>query len=70
MNDWLEGGAQSVNPNLGVRELLCWLRETPGIFKILMNFTLPKFEELCSIVCPYIAQNARSTNTPQVQHGQ
>jgi hypothetical protein len=68
-NEWLDGGAQSVNPNRGVRDLLGWLRETPSMFKTITNFTLQEFDELCRLVCPVIAGNARSTGGPQVRQG-
>jgi hypothetical protein len=65
-NEWEEGGQQSVNPNIGVRDMLAWLKETPGMFKTMTNFTLPEFEELCTTVCPFITGNARSTGKPQI----
>lgn len=63
-NEWEDGGQMSVNPNRGVRDLLSWLRETPPMFKTLTNFTMSEFDELCSLVCPVIAGNARSTGAP------
>ena len=68
-NKWEDDGQQSVNTRVGVRDLLAWLKETPGMFKTITNFTLPEFEELCSLVCPLIAENARSTSEPQIRGG-
>jgi hypothetical protein len=68
-NEWEDGGQQLVNPNVGVRNLLAWLKETPSMFKTITNFTLPEFEELCTLVCSLIAGNARSTGEPQILRG-
>ena len=61
-NKWENNGQQSVNTRVGLRDLLAWLKETPGI-------TLLEFEELCSLIYPLIARNARSTNEPQIRGG-
>ena len=68
-NEWEDDGQQSVNMRVGLRDLLAWLKETPSIFKTITNFTLPKFEELCSLVCPLIAGNAISTDELQIRGG-
>jgi hypothetical protein len=68
-NKWDDNGQQSVNPLRGVRDMLGWLKETPCMFKTLTNFTLVEFEELCTLVCPTIAGNARSTSAPQRLQG-
>ena len=39
------------------------------MFKILTNFTLLEFKELCSEVYPFIARNTRSTDMPQIRRG-
>jgi hypothetical protein len=69
INEWEDGGQQSVNPNVGVCDMLAWLKETPGMFKTMTNFTLPEFEELCTAVCPLIAGKTRSTSEPQILRG-
>ena len=63
-NESKDDGQQSVNTRIGLRDLLAWLKETPGMFKTITNITLSEFEELCSLVCPLIAGNARSTSEP------
>ena len=68
-NEWEDDGQQSVNMRVGLWDLLAWLKETPGMFKTITNFTLPEFEELRSLVCPLIARNARSTGEPQIREG-
>ena len=68
-NEWEDDGQQFVNTRVGLRDLLAWLKETPGMFKTITNFTLPEFEELCSLVCPLIAGNARSTGESQIRGG-
>ena len=43
-NKWKDGGKKFVNPQMGVYNLLGWLKETLGMFKIITNFTLPNFK--------------------------
>ena len=50
-----------VDRSEGVRDQLTTLRRTPSLFKVLTNFTLEEFEELCCKVCHTIVINARST---------
>ena len=50
-----------VDRSEGVRDQLTTLRRTPSLFKVLTNFTLEEFEELCCKVCHTIVTNARST---------
>lgn len=61
-NKWIEGGVQLVTPNRGVRDLLGRLRKTSCIFKTLINFTLPEFEKLHSLVYLVIGDNASFTS--------
>ena len=35
------------------------MRSTPDLFKVLTNFSIEEFDELCTIVCPTIIANAR-----------
>ena len=60
-NEWNHGGQDSVNPQEDVRDVLGSMRSTPGLFKVLTNFSIEEFDELCSILCPTIIANARST---------
>ena len=64
-NKWEESGQQLVNPNFGVCDMLPWLKKTPGMFKTVTNFILPEFGKLCTMVCLFIAGNARSTSELQ-----
>lgn len=50
-----------VNPHVGVRNQLASLLQTPSLLKVLTNFTVDQFEELCSAVCPLLILYARST---------
>ena len=60
-NEWDHGGQDLVNPHEGVHDILGSMRSTPGLFKVLTNFSIEEFDELCTIVCPTIIANARST---------
>ena len=50
-----------VNSNVGVRDQLATLLQTPSLFKVLIKFSAGQFEELCSAMCPTIMIDARST---------
>ena len=50
-----------VNRDVGARDQLGTLLQTPSLFKVLTNFSGDQFEELCSKVCPTIMMYARST---------
>ncbi len=39
-----EGVGQSVDPTVGVQDVLNTMRTTPNLFKTLTNFTLAKFD--------------------------
>jgi len=43
---------------------------TPSLFKTLTNFTLPKFEELTTLVVPTIESHVRSTDDAHIICGQ
>lgn len=58
-----------VNHNIGVRDCLGLMLETPWFFKTLTNFTVLEFTELCTLICPTILSNARSTRVPHVVTG-
>ena len=60
-NEWEEAGHESVNPHEGAHDVLGSMMATPDLFKILINFSIPKFVELCNLVCPTIVAHARST---------
>ena len=59
-NEWEHGGQDSVNPHEGVRDILGSMRSTLGLFKVLTNFSIEEFDELCIIVCPTIIAHALS----------
>ncbi len=65
-----EKNGQSINPNVGVLDILTTMRATLGLFKSLINFTLGKFEELAQLVVPTIISHARSTWEPHCTVGQ
>ena len=69
MNEWDHGGQDSVNPHEGVRNMLGTMRSTPGLFKVLTNFSVKEFDDLCRIVCPTISAHARSTSDIHVLPG-
>jgi len=64
-----EESGQSINPNVGVRDILTTMWATPCLFKSLTNFTLGKFEELAQLVVPTIITHARSTWEPHYTVG-
>ena len=45
------------------------MRSTPGLFKVLTNFFIKEFDELCIIVCPMIIAHARSTGDLRILPG-
>ena len=47
-NKWEEARHESVNPLEGVCYILGSMMSTPGLFKVLTNFSIP---ELCQLVC-------------------
>ena len=57
-NEWGHGGQDSVNPQEDVRDVLGSMRSIPGLFKILTNFSIEEFDELCTILCLTIIANA------------
>ena len=65
-NEWEEGGQESVNPQEGVRDVLGSMMATPGLFKILTNFSILEFAELCHLICPTIVAHARSSSVIHV----
>ena len=69
MNEWEHGGQDSANPLEGVRDTLGSMRSTPGLFKVLTNFSIHEFDELCHIVCPTISAHARSTGDIRILLG-
>ena len=68
-NEWEEGGQESVNPQEDVHDVLGSMMATLGLFKILTNFSILEFAELCNLVCPTIVAHARSTGTTCVLSG-
>ena len=47
INEWKHGGQDSVNPHEGIRDVLESMRSTPGLFKVLTNFSIQEFHILC-----------------------
>ena len=45
------------------------MRSTPGLFKVLTNFPIEEFDELCIIVCPTIIANVRSIGDLRILPG-
>ena len=68
-NEWDHDGQDLVNPHEGVCNILGSMRSTLGLFKVLTNFSIEEFDELCTIVCPTIIANARSTNDLRIFPG-
>jgi hypothetical protein len=60
----LEGGGQSMDTNIGMRDILTTMQATPSLFKSLTNFILIKFEELEQFMVPNIIGHVRSTREP------
>ena len=60
-NELEEAGQESVNPNEGIRDVLGSMMSTPALFKVLTNFSISEFAELCQFVCPIIVDHVRST---------
>jgi DDE superfamily endonuclease len=59
--DKQRGSQQSVNPEVGVRDILGNMASTPAIFRTLTNFTVSEFTELWMLVCATLDITARST---------
>jgi hypothetical protein len=59
-----EGGGQSMDLNICVRNILTTMRAMPSLFTSLTNFNLTEFEELAQLVVPTIINHARSTEEP------
>jgi hypothetical protein len=50
-----EGVGQSVDPTIGVQDVLSTMQATPNLFKTLTNFTLAKFDEFSFLVVKIIS---------------
>ena len=59
-NEWKHGRHDLVNPHEGVRDVLGSMKSTLGLFKVLTNFSIQEFDELCQIVCPTISSHVQS----------
>ena len=68
-NEWEHSGQDSVNPHEGVRDVLGTMRSTLDLFKVLTNFSVEEFDDLCRIMCPTISAHARSTGDIHVLPG-
>ena len=58
-----------VDTTLGVTDQLAPMMRLPSLFKNMTNFTVEMFEELIDLVCPVIANNARSTGDLHTERG-
>jgi len=58
---WKKEGGRSINPTLGVQDVLGMMWATLALFKSMINLTLEEFDELASHVIPTIEAHARST---------
>jgi len=65
-NELLLESQESVDRNVGVRDVLTTMRSTPSLFKTLTTFTVEEFELLCSKVALTIATHARSTGVMKI----
>jgi hypothetical protein len=61
-----EESRQSINPNVGVRNILVTMRATPSLFKFFTNFTLGEFEKLAPLAIPIVISHVRSTREPHL----
>jgi hypothetical protein len=64
-----EGGGQSVDHNIGMRDILTTMWAMPGLFKSLTNFRLTKFEELTQLMVPTIIGHVKFTKEPHHIYG-
>jgi hypothetical protein len=53
-----EGVGQSVDPTIGVQDVLSAMQATPNLFKTLTDFTLEEFDELASLVVGTISNHS------------
>jgi hypothetical protein len=66
-NELASDSQQSVNKDVGVRDVLATMKATPSLFRSLTNFTVEEFELLCQRVAPVIATHARSSGVLKIQ---
>ncbi len=64
-----EESGQSINPNVGVQDILATMRATPSLFKSFTNFTLGEFEKLAQLVIPILVNHVRSIGEPHLTIG-
>ncbi len=57
-NELKKGTCHLVDSSVGVQDVFATLRATPGLFKILTNFTLAKFDKLALLMAPTIVHHA------------
>lgn len=60
-NELKEGTCHLVDSSVGVWDVLATMRATPGLFKILTNFTLAEFDKLMLLMAPTIMHHAQFT---------
>ena len=53
-NEWEEAGQELVNPPKGVRDILGSMMSTPGLFKILTNFSIPELRNCATWSAPQL----------------
>lgn len=63
------GPGMYINHAEGVKDVLRSMKNLPGAFKDLTNFTIHEWNELCDRVLPLISSHARSTGEVQILQG-
>ncbi|KAL2629555.1 hypothetical protein R1flu_014241 [Riccia fluitans] len=56
-----EDNQQFDDLTIRVRNLDVYLQVQPLLFKVVTNFSVEEFEELCALVCPILQQSVQTT---------
>jgi hypothetical protein len=59
-NELEEGACQVVDPCVGVWIVFTTMWATPGLFKMLTNFTLAEFDKFAALMVPTIVSHEQS----------
>ena len=51
-NEWKDDRQNSMNLHEGVYNVIGSMESIRGLFKILKNFSIQEFDELCHMICP------------------
>lgn len=65
-NELEEGGLSTTNHNVGVMDILSRMHEVSALFKVLTNFKICEFDELATLVCSTIRNNAHNMGIARV----